>query len=236
MSENHNKKIQLIILPFAGGSGTSFLKMEEYLDENIEMTTIEYAGRGTHKQDGFITDYDEFLEDVATQIKQKQSGLPYAILGYSMGCAIAYDLVLREMIDGIPIHVFLCARGSIISKQRTQKHSCMSESEFIQEMVTLGGIDDRILNNQRFLSIYMKPVRADYVIWDQYQYAEGRFPCDLTAIYSPKDYAAEGVHDWTKLTEKSADYFEIGDSHFFIFNHWRETAEIVNNHLNKYIY
>ena len=83
-------RMQLFLLPFAGGNSGSFKHMTELLDERIEAVSVEYAGRlGRHKE-GYITDYGEFLEDTASYICGRRSGLPIAVLGYSLGCLLCW--------------------------------------------------------------------------------------------------------------------------------------------------
>lgn len=83
----------------------------------------------------------------------------------------------------------------------------------------------------------MKPVKMDYVIWSKYKYEDkgNKIPCDVTVMYSSKDPLSASVHGWADLTEKNIDFYELGDNHFFIKQHYKEVAEIINNHLRKYI-
>ena len=57
--------VQLFLLPFAGGNSASFNEMVNYLDPRIEPLTIEYSGRLSRNKDGYITNYKDFLIDVA---------------------------------------------------------------------------------------------------------------------------------------------------------------------------
>lgn len=230
------KKLQLFILPFAGGNSTSFNKLEPLLDGRIEMHTIEYAGRVTRGHEHFIEKYDDFIADATNEINRLRTCQPFAIMGYSLGSTTAYDILRQGLIiGGKPVHAFLCARGSIFNRTSSQKYADLSDKEFTDMIISLGGIDERILQNKRFLSIYMKPVKADYLLWKQFVYHEGIIPCDTSVLYSPKDKLSEGAHDWGKLVEGKTDYFELGENHFFILNHWQDVADIINSHLEQYL-
>lgn len=232
-----NKKIQLFLLPFAGGNSGSFKHMTELLDEHIEAVSVEYAGRlGRHKE-GYITDYGGFLEDTASYICGRRSGLPIAVLGYSLGSVLAFDLITKGKIGGDLKHCFICARGDLRDESVSQRYHELSDDEFVKRMIELGGFDRRILGNQRFLKIYMEPVRRDYMVWSQYKYRESgkKIPCDTTVMYSPKDPLAVNAYGWRDLTEGNVDFYELGDNHFFIHQYYREMAEIVNRHLEKYL-
>jgi len=154
------KRIQLFLLPFAGGSSVSFNKLFPLLDTRIEPITIEYAGRATRRKEPFIMNYYDFISDVAEHINEYRSNLPYSVLGYSLGSAVVYDLLSRRMIKGFPTHAFICARGSLLNNLSSQSFVGLPDNDFIFMMSKLGGIDERILKNKRFLDIYLRPIRA----------------------------------------------------------------------------
>lgn len=231
------KQLQLFLLPFAGGSSVSFKKLTALLDSRIESITIEYAGRMTRRGEPYIDNYECFLMDVAKQIyKQKKSEIPYAVFGYSLGSVLIYDLLSQNLLGGSPVHAFVCAKGSLFDRNKDKDDNERSENDFIQEIAMLGGTDERILKNERFHEIFLRPVKADFAVWEQYVYKEGKIPCDATAIYSEKDPAAYGVHDWSKIVEGSVCYYEMGSNHFFINQYWQRVAEIINEQLKKYLF
>lgn len=234
---NRPKKIQLFLLPFAGGSSASFQKLLPYISPQVEVVPVEYAGRGKRGSEHFIEDYHLFIEDVAKQINACIDNRRFAVLGYSIGAAVAYDLIAKQHLKSQPVHVFMCARGSLKKTAKSQTFADLSEEDFLKKMEELGGMDERILKNKRFLEIYMRPVKADYKIWSQFTYCgEGsKIPCNLTAIYCSKDSLSDGVTEWEGMTDGKVDYYEMGQNHFFINQHYEEIAGIINEHLRSYI-
>lgn len=233
----NKKKIQLFLLPFAGGNSASFKRLTDLLDSHIEVISVEYAGRLSRYKEDYITDYEKFLEDVASYIHGRRSDLPIAVLGYSLGSVLAFDLITKRKIGRDLKHCFICARGDLRDESVSQRYHELSDNEFVKRMMELGGFDRRILENQRFLKIYMEPVRRDYMVWSQYKYREigKKISCDTTVMYSPKDPLAVNAYGWRDLTEGNVDFYELGDNHFFIHQYYREMAEIVNRHLEKYL-
>ncbi len=228
--------MQMFLLPFAGGNSLSFKKFLPLIDKRVEMFTVEYSGRLNRADEGFINDHNEFLNDVAEQINnQRNIKIPYALFGYSLGSMLAYELLSKNIIEGKSLHVFICAKGSPFYTPADYGNVDYESDDFTKEIFDLGGVDSRILSDKRFLEAYMRPIRADYVIWGQYRYKGGRIPCNATAIYSEFDIAATGVKDWSLVVDKDIDFFDLGRNHFFINEHLNDVADIVNSHLNFYL-
>lgn len=227
-------QIQMFLLPYAGGSSKSFNRLIQLLDDRVEAIPIEYAGRMTRRSEGFIEDYDLFLKDVAVQINKKRNPeMPYILMGYSLGSILTYDLIIRGLIRGELAHLFLCAKGSLLNKTSVDKE--YTDEEVINEMRFLGGTDERIFDNERFLSIYMEPVKKDFNVWRQFVYTPGNIFCGATVIYSREDPAALGVYDWSEIIKGDIAYFDIGHNHFFINENWGTVADIMNGRIRQYL-
>lgn len=236
-----SKQIQLFLLPFAGGNANSFRNLIDELDENIEAIPVEYSGRGERHRDGFLANYTDFFDDVVLYInRHRNEKLPYAVLGYSLGSALAFDILSKDKVKGgSPVHAIFCARGNLKTENKSQDYYYLAEEEFVERIIELGGMDERILSNKRFLDIYLRPIRADYKIWSQYKYneADRNLECDLTVFYSDKDITCVNPLGWTELTSGHVDFFEMGENHFFILDYYKEMADEINKVLlGKYEY
>ncbi len=225
-----NENIQLFILPFAGGNSGSFSNLVSCLEKEIIPITIEYSGRFARSKDGYITKYDDFLADVANQIRERRDDKPWALLGYSLGSVLAFDIASAGFADEKLQHVFICARGNLKNQYISQMYAGLNDDEFADKIVELGGFDERLLANKRFLSIFMKPVRSDYIVWSDYLFTDDgrKIPCDTTMIYSASDPLCDGVRAWDDLCTGKTDYYEMGENHFFIRDHYAEMANIIN--------
>lgn len=230
------KEVQLFVLPFAGGTASSFNKMADLLDDRIDMVPVEYVGHGKRSREGCIENYEYFLDDVASFISaRRDSSISFAMFGYSMGSVLLYDLLSRRLVSGRPVYAFVCAKGSIMQKQYYENFNKLTNREFVEEIASLGGMDPRILRNERFLQIYMDLIKADYKVLGQFTYRPGKIPCCLTAVYGKADPASEGVGDWSRLSEGEVEYKEMGEGHFFIKKCWGEVADIVNVKLRSFM-
>ncbi len=223
--------VQLFILPFAGGNSSSFQKMVNCIDSSIETVTIEYSGRGSRLKDGYITDYQTFVADVVAQIqKVRKQSVPYALFGYSMGAAFAYEIAANGYVDGEMKHIFYAGRSCV--RDEELKH--MTDEEFLEHTKQLGGFRDEVIKNKRLFNLFVHPLLDDYHIACRYHYSPGtqEIDCDATVFYSEKDTPFESVQNWRELTNGRTEFHEFGDNHFFILEHYREMADIVNKVLS----
>ena len=234
-----NKQIQLFILPYAGGSIAAFKRLTEQMDERVDAITVEYAGRGTRAKEPLAQSIWELLDDAIAYCKERRnSSLPYAVMGYSMGSVLAYEMLLRGAIPGELKHFFIAAEVS--PKDRAlelRKVADPTEERILERALKLGGLDERMLKNPRFAQIYLKPMLSDYRLFFSYRFGDytEKIKVDTTFLYSEKDTALSDVRKWDELIEGSFDYHRIGDNHFFINQHYLEMADIINNNLKKYL-
>lgn len=228
------KKIQLFLLPFAGGNSNSFDKLISCLDEDIEAVSIEYGGRGKRRKEDYFLEYDPFFEDVASSITERRNNdLPYALFGYSLGSALVYDLVRKKVLDRPPNCIILCARDFVANKSKSQEFAFLAEDELLNVIRQLGGVDEKIFQNKRFLNIYLEPLKADYKVWAKYKYFPllQKFNSDVLVFYCEKDTPKELVEGWKDITSGSTEIYEFGNDHFFINQHYSDMADIINKKL-----
>ena len=223
--------MQLFCLPFAGGSRASFNQLEYLLEPSIDVYTIEYPGRATRINEPFASSWENLMKDVKKQIiDQRIREVPFAILGYSMGTAIAYEM-LQFRLDEKPIHAFLCARGC--GGQFDVPGEIKSKEKFAEEIEQLGGMDEKITKNKRLLKYFIGPVYEDYKLLNQYYYKKdkGMPEVDFTILYCEKDTSYDMVRQWKHRTKGRVEYYEMGENHFFIHDCVHKMTNIICNTL-----
>lgn len=225
------KKYQLFLIPYAGGDSYSFTELIQFLPEYINPTTIEYPGRGKRIEESYAPTFSMLIEDVVSQIERNIiKGMPIAILGYSMGAIIAYEIVRKNLIHTNIYHLFLCAQGDIRCDLQIQNINLLNADEMIRYVEKLGGININILKNKRFLMAMIKPLQHDYILRAQYKF-EGdlkqKLNCNITILYSPQDISSEHILGWKDLIEDTIDIIKIGTNHFFIKEDPQNISDII---------
>lgn len=236
----NNKKIQLFCLPFAGGSKTVFNKFEKCLNSKIETVLIEYPGHDSRRNEDFCSNIDEIVMDACRQIRGKRKkNLPYALLGYSMGSVIAYELLCRicrsqTKFYGEPVHVFFCAIEALSEFKPRIYFDKMDQKDIIDILKNMGGIEEAVFSDKRFLEVFLRPVRADYKILADYALDDKNeiLPnVDCSVLFSAKDIPFVRVKGWQELVSGNVEFHELGNNHFFIKDCFKNMAELVSKKL-----
>ncbi len=232
-----DKQLQLFLLPYAGGSAFSFYKVNRFLDARIEAIPIEYAGRGFRGNEPLISNYLDCQKDVTSQInKSRNESLPYALLGYSFGSVLSYDLVRNRLINGgFPKQIFFCAEGSLKKLSEDNKKTNYIEQELFEQIKQLGGFSKNLLKNPDVLQEVYSLIKNDFCAYKEFEYYQSQMDIDISIIYSPADFSAVSIEDWEDVTTKKIDYYKLGDNHFFINQKYKELSEIINRKLNIYL-
>lgn len=230
-----NKKMQLFILPYAGGRIAAFKRLTDLLDNRIDVITVEYAGRGTRAKEKLASSIWELLDDAIKYCSDRRNpNIPYSVMGYSMGSVLAYEMVARKVLNGDLRHLFISVE--VFPKDRSlelRKVENPIEERILERARKLGGLDERMLKNKRFADIYLKPMLSDYRLFFEYRFDghNEKIGVDTTFFYCEKDTAYVDIETWNELIDGQFDFHELGENHFFINQHYEEMAKVINDTL-----
>lgn len=234
-----NKRIQLFIIPYAGGSIASFRRLSSLIDEQVETVTVEFPGRGTRAKERLVHTFDELIDDVSSYINSRRNeNLPYAVMGYSMGSIIAYEILSEGLIKGNLKHFFISAEVSPKARAlELRQLNNPSDEEIMARVKSLGGFNERLAADKRFAEIYLKPMMSDYRLFFEYRFLDRstKISTDATVFYCEEDTPLQYVKEWQTLIDGKLDFCELGNNHFFINDCYSEMATIINRNLKKYL-
>lgn len=226
--------IKMFCIPYAGGSGYLFKKWEKYLDKSIKLYPVELSGRGARFTEKLSKNLMEILEDAYQQIVSKIDGEEYAILGYSMGAIITFEVVrkLQENSHKLPKHVFFCAQNAPHNLKQRDTY-LLSDEEFYNKILQLGGTPKEIINNTEMRNIYGKILRSDYEALETYTFEriDRKVKSTCSIIYGQNDLEIENIEAWNDVIENKVEYYKLNGNHFFINDLPQEVFNIINNSL-----
>ena len=220
-------KLQLFCITHAGGTASFFRELSGLLEPKLDVHALEYAGHGTRQKEPLYENVDAMIKDIAFLIKEKRNpSIPYMVFGHSMGSMVAYETLTRYFLEDTPSHVFLASHTPPPIPYEGESYALLSDEDFIDKMYQFGALDKRLMEDQRFRSIYLPRIRADYRYLHEYHWTDGhrKFPCDITVFYSTEDIEAEVVCQWHLHTEGSVKLFEFSGGHFFLRSNGAEVT------------
>ncbi len=230
-------KINLICLPYAGGSAAIYSKWSKLLNNYIRFHPFEMAGRAGRHKEPFYDSLQEAVEDVIALIQRECVDSDYAVWGHSMGSIMAYELIcqLQKRKLKQPVHVFFSGRypPSVIKEERNLH--MLSEPEFEEEAVKLGGLPKNLFRLKGLLKLALDTLRADYRILETYAPGtlEARFDFNISVLAGKEDELAEpeDMRKWMNYCGRQCKFYYFEGGHFYLHNHAEEITRIINNTL-----
>lgn len=227
----------LFCLPYAGGSETIYYKWKEYLSYNIKLYPVELKGRGRRFNEAFYNSIEETIDDIFNNIKDKIYNNEYAIYGHSMGSLLAYELYHKISEFGIrkPSHMFFSGYEAPDMITNKKIHT-LSNKEFIDKIVELGGTPQKLINNRDFSKIFLPIIRNDYKVVESYVYKEkiNKIECNISALNGTLDSIdLKDILAWKRHTNRNFRLYNFEGDHFFINNNTEKIVNIINNILNN---
>lgn len=222
--------MKLFCLPYAGGYAAIYYKWKKVLNENIQLEPVELKGRGTRYSEGFYTDFEDAVNDIYVNIKDKIIDDDYAIFGHSMGGLLAFELYYKivENGDKIPNHIFFSGYMAPHCDRKENLIHNLPDCEFMNEIVKLGGTPIEVVQNKELCDLVIPILRNDLRILELYKFRQrsNAIQCNITILNGNKDTITfEELHEWKKHSVKDIRIVTFEGNHFFINDN---TNEIVN--------
>ncbi len=227
--------MKLICFTYAGGNSSFYDQLKKELLPDVELIAPEYSGHGKRHRSPFYLDFDGLADDMLTQIRGEiECNSLYAIMGYSMGCISAIE-VLRKLIDEkmpLPVHVFLAAHEPR-TKATLADYNNEEKDDFVKaRTIQFGAVPEKLIDNKSFWRMYLPIYRADYSIIGKYKFENLKLKSDIpaTVFYSENDTPFEDMKNWNKYFE-IIDFIRYTGNHFFINEHFCAMSQEIKKRL-----
>lgn len=233
--------IKLYCIPYAGASASVYLSWKKMLDPyGIHIVPLELRGRGKRYDEKVYTTMNEAIQDIYDLLifQQRNSSLPYALYGHSMGCTIVFELLhyLDRAKRPMPVHAFLSGRYPPHIVKSSKQIYLLQEEEFVKEIRNMGGTADIIIDDPTLRDIFFPIIKADYKILETYRYSpyEKKIPCPVTVVNGLEDnyVSYDEALMWQSYCDRISFKFLQGD-HFFVRSNITEVANMIIDTLIK---
>lgn len=227
------KKIDLLFLPFAGGSRYSYAPLEKHFSADFNFIPLEYPGRGMRMNERLLFDLDSIALDLFDKIRADMSGR-YAIYGHSMGAIVGF-LLLRLIAENnipLPICIFVSGRACPLAPNH-EKTYLLSREEFWNKIVEYGGCSVEVLKDESLKQLFEPILRADVCAVEEYTYVSKREPYDtplIAMIGTRERVKREDALLWKHMTKSKFTLYEFEGDHFFPFSHSEKIARLIESY------
>ena len=160
---------RLFCFPYAGAGASAYATWHRHAPPGLAVVPAQLPGREHRLKESAEPNLHRLVDKLAPAI-EPFTGERYALFGHSMGALIAFELAraLRRRGCPLPDAVFVSGRGAPgVPIARRQIHM-LSDRQFIDEIRSLSGTPDAILEHPEFTSLFLPALRADFALVETY--------------------------------------------------------------------
>jgi len=210
----------MFCFPYAGGGASIYRLWSRFLPLEVEVCPVHLPGRERKVNEPLFTHITPLIE-MLTQVLDPYMDIPFTFFGHSMGALISFEMArsLRKNGSRGPMHLFLSAHRAPQLPRSHAPISHLPESEFVQNVINLGGTPLAVIQNAELMQLLLPLLRADFEITETYAYLdEPPFDCPITAFGGELDTAVsvQEVAAWRMQTQGPFALNILAGDHFFI--------------------
>lgn len=226
-----SNNMQLFMLHFAGGNVYSYQFLREYLSSNFDFYPLELPGRGRRLGEKLLSTESEAIKDLVTQVISNRNDQPYLIFGHSMGASLGLKVTkkLEELRD--PPERLIVGGNAGPGTGKAKCRSAMNDEELKEELRTLGGVPEEVLENDDLFDFFAPIMRADFRILESSEKLTHDFKINtpIVAVMGNEEEAVDEIENWKNFTSNEFKFHILTGNHFFIHDHPFDLMRIIKN-------
>lgn len=222
--EESNKTL-LLTFPFSGAIAQSSSIFKKYLPKHINLSSIQYPGRGHLASESLINDIDEMISVLYEPVLDCISKYSEVVIyGHSLGGLVAYELLndfykKNVNIQNCYLNIGACPEPDLIGR-RTHLHT-LPDDIFWEKIKNYGGTPQLIIEDNEFKSFFLPILKADFTIYETYSWKQGEkkslpVPIKILGGLTDKVVKIEELPGWQGKTNQQFDLIQMPGGHFFL--------------------
>ena len=212
--------LRVIGFHHAGGSAAVYYPMIRQFPEDWDLVLLDLPGRGKRHRESLVHDMAELVDRVVEDVVP-WTDAPFALFGHSLGAILAVEVA--RALDGRglpPVWVGVSGRAApLFQKDLRRRLHELDDEALLDELMSMGGIPDRIHEVPEFVERFLRIVRADLRAVDSYEPNPDRTPltCPVTAFGGTSDAWApqEMLTAWSRETRGGFKQRRFPGGHFY---------------------
>ncbi|MEU4498139.1 alpha/beta fold hydrolase [Streptomyces sp. NPDC023998] len=222
--------LSLVCLPFAGGGASRFLPLGRRLAPLIEVQPVQFPGRESRIDDPPCPDAGRLVAELSSALAPGLDG-PYALLGYSLGAAYAFELALSLRARGLPEPRALFVLAAVAPHTRSpERLSEASEEDLVERILRAEGVPPEVLTDRELLAMALGTLRMDLGMWERFDHkAESRLECPIYVYAGSADMSVSSsqLAGWRQRTTGRCRFRTFSGGHFFGFDNTSALAAAI---------
>jgi len=237
--KKENTAEQIVMFPFGGGSGYSYMELIKSIQVPVEIIVINPPGRLFDKARPLET-IDAMVEVYSSQLRPHLK--PNCLFfGHSIGGLVSFETfkalqpenkIKRMVISNInPPHR---------AKDHVDLYSHMDRETLIQKSTDLGGMPQIFKSEPEMLDLFINGLKSDLKALEAYRppplkdAVNTNIKADI--LYSNGDYIVDlpGLKEWEHYLDCSR-LIEFNGDHFYLFteSNRKKVAQILSDHIDQ---
>lgn len=211
---------RLFAFPYAGATARVFAPLAQALAARVEVCVVEYPGRGTRWGEPLLRSVDALVDGVLLALRPLLDR-PFALFGYSLGGAAAFEVAraLRRENAANPAALLIAARHAAHLVDGRPAIWDLPTPRFMEELRALGGAPAEVLAQAELMELVLPVVRADLQAAQTYCYRdEPPLDVPITVFAGAADPIAPPpeVDAWRAQTTGAFTAHVFPGGHFFM--------------------
>ena len=202
----------------AGGNAGQ-LRQWAGVKDDVAIVPVEYAGHGCRMDEEFPESIQEIANELAKAIFVNYQNRDVYVYGHSLGTLIAFETVKVLERLGVRVNRLIVAgRGAPFDAELIDFKSHMGVEALIEEMRRVGGMEEELLQDKRFMEFFSPIILHDYWLHERYEYDGSHIAAPISAhcANGDADTNLEQMSQWQQVTSGSFDKRGFEGGHFFV--------------------
>lgn len=216
---NNQARLRLFCFHYAGGGAHIFRSWPDGLPGTVEVCAVQLPGRGAQLVQPAFTCMGS-LVDALTKVLLPHLNKPFAFFGHSMGALVGFELArqLKREYALEPLQLFVSA---CFAPQIPDPHPIhhLPEDEFLEQLRSLNGVPDEVLENSELLQLMLPTLRADCMLTETYTCtSKPSLSCPITVFGGSRDpfFYRDHLEAWHEQTSGPFSLRMVPGDHFFL--------------------
>ncbi len=224
---------RIFCLPHAGGSSSHFNKWRKSLPENVEIISIQLAGRENRLAEIAHTEMQPLVSEIVEAIKPLTS-IDYMIYGQSMGTLVAFELTLELQRQGqrLPQRLLLASRMAPHCIDPKPVISHLSDAQFISQLHNRYGGMSEVIATPDLAQLVLPALRADIRLVENYKYTDNTM-VDVPIVFfsgtNDNSLTADNTYAWSQMTSSYFNIRRLSGGHFFNLKGQHDLLSYIND-------